>query len=737
MHKFFIYLTVSVIFSAHICIFNSLYGAEPGQRPKVGVVLSGGGAKGFAHIAVLRTLEELNIPVDYIGGTSMGSTVAALYAMGYSVDELEAIARNTDWLKYFKNGSDRKDENLIYKLFFQEYPFMMDISGNGISFPRGFVNGQRTGLLLSRFTWDYQHVKNFSELPIPFLCVATDYEKGEGTILEKGNLAESLRASMAIPSVFEPVIIDGRIYLDGGVVNNFPVKEIKDKGADIVIGVDVSSRLYKKNELDSLQKIMEQSISFLGEKKTLEQREICDILITPDIKDLNSMDFDRTDEIIKRGGNATKLQMEKLKKLSEMMQKYKIEKKTDYSQDRNRGITVDAVSLHGLVKVSKSIIKQSLDISPGDTVTADKIEKSINAIYGMNSFTRISYNIERIDNKNILHVYFTERGENHLYFGITYDSEVNAGMLIGLEIENVGFKNTAAIIKGRLGNYNSLDADYLIYTPIDPGIWIDADAGVYKIDFNVFESGSKIAVYKFTQQTSSVSLNTYYSNWIILSGGVRKEFYFIDGEIVDLSSTGRYRFDAAAFYGSLKIDSLDDFNFPTAGFYFEAQIDYVRTDRSYFSNFSLADKFERNMVNTNFAIPLGKKLSFQSGFSASSVSQNEAPPSYWFVMGGYQKYRNWIYPLNGYEMMEKIAQHGWVYSLALQYEFIPDFFLTGKWNEGKTVDRYSELFKYSDTDAGFGIIAGYKSPLGPLTAGIFKKARSRDYTVHFNIGFIF
>ena len=239
---------------------------------------------------------------------SMGSTVAALYAMGYTVDELEKIARDTNWYYYFQNRSDRKNESLRQKLYFKEFPFTFDISSEGISVPKGFVNGQRIGLFLSRLTWEYQHVKDYHKLPVPFLCVATDFEKGEGIVLDKGNIAESLRASMAIPSVFNPVEIDDRIFLDGGVVNNFPVKEVREMGADIIIGIDVSGRLYKKDDLDSLPKIMEQSISFLGERKTMEQRKLCDILIIPEVNNMGAQDFGRTDEIIKRGEKATQLQ---------------------------------------------------------------------------------------------------------------------------------------------------------------------------------------------------------------------------------------------------------------------------------------------------------------------------------------------------------------------------------------------------------------------------------------------
>jgi len=736
MRKFLLSLALvsACLFPEGTC---SVYGAYPAQRPKIGVVLSGGGAKGFAHIPVLRTLEKLNIPVDYIGGTSMGSTVAALYAMGYSVDELEKIARETNWYYYFQNRPDRTNESLMQKLYFREYAFTFDLSPHGLSVPKGFVNGQRIGLFLSRLSWEYLHLKDFHKLPVPFLCVATDFEKGAGVVLDKGNIAESLRASMAIPSVFNPVEIDDRIFLDGGVVNNFPVKEVREMGADIIIGIDVSGRLYKKEDLDSLPKIMEQSISFLGERKTMEQRQLCDILIIPDINDMGAQDFGRTDEIIKRGERATQIQMDKLIELSEQMKAYNVDKSGNVEKERGVEIIAHRIYLHGLDKVSKSIVKQYLDIEPGDKVTPDKIEKGINEIYGLSFFERIRYDIENENGINSLHLYFIERPESHLYFGVAYDTDVNAAALMGLQINNAGFKNSEFILKGRFGEYSKFDGSYLIYTPIDPGVWIELNSKLYNLDYNYYIDGELREVYDFWQQVSSVSFNTFYSNWILLSFGMRKEFYFIDGEIVEPASRSRYKFDILSFYGFIKIDTLDDYTFPRKGFFLSGQIDYVRDDFSYYDSIFNTVNFQREMVVTRIAIPLGKRLAFQSGISASTISEDVAPPSYWFVMGGYQRYEDWIYPLNGYELMERSGRHGWVYYLDIQYELFPDFFITAKWNEGKSVDDIKDLYIYRETDAGFGLSLGYRTPFGPIQAAAYRKSGERDYSGYLNIGFIF
>lgn len=735
--KNFFYFFFSVFFLVCTSRLIPLYGTDQNERPKIGVVLSGGGAKGFAHIAVLRALEELNIPVDYIGGTSMGSTVAALYAMGYSVDELEKLARETDWFRYFQNRPERENASIFHKIYFQEYPFTLDISKDGISAPKGFVNGQRIGLFLSRLTWNYQSVKDFREYPIPFLCVATDFEKGEWVVFTSGNIAESLRASMAIPSVFDPVELDGKVYLDGGVVNNFPVSEVKDMGAEIIIGVDVSGRLYKKKDLDSLPKIMEQSISFLAERKTMEQRKLCDILIIPDMHDMGAQDFGRTDEIIKRGEAATLLQMNKLKKLSEDLKKWNIKSTVHTESERDKGVRVEKIYLHGLVKVSKSVIKQYLGIEPGDTITPEVIENAVNRIYGLELFERINYYIERNNGITSLHLNFKESSESHLFLGVAYDTDLKAALLLGLQVNNAGFKNTEFIAKVRMGDYKKLDVSYLFYTNIDPGLWIDANAMIYNLDFTIYENRHKTAVYDFWDQTSSLSFNTFYSNWILLSLGMRKEFYYFDPEIVNSTSRNSYKFDLLSFYVMMRIDTLDDFTFPRKGLFFSAQVDYVRDDFSVYDQGYNIKNFERNMILSRVAVPLGLRFSFQSGFSISTVSEDEVLPSYWFVMGGYQRYEDWIYPLYGYEFMEKFGLHGWVYYLSIQYEPVPDFFITARWNEGKVVDDINELYRYRNTDSAYGVSLGYRSPFGPVQCSIFRKADRDDYSGYFNVGFVF
>jgi NTE family protein len=717
--------------------FNSAY-AKTGKRPKVGVVLSGGGAKGFAHIAVLRKIEELNIPVDYIAGTSMGSIIAGLYAMGYTPDEIEDIAVNSDWNRYFADLPDRSNVSLLQKIFFDGYSFQLNVSEDGIHAPRGLVNGQKTGMFLSRLTWGAQHIKNYNDLPIPFFCIGTDFESGTGTILDSGILAQSLRASMAIPSVFDPVEINGRVYLDGGVVNNFPVKELKDKGADIIIGVDVSSRLYKKKDLTSAPKIMEQAVSFLGDAKTLEQRKLCDILIVPDVTKFAALDFDMTSEIIKEGETATLLQIDKLKKLSVRMSRFRIEKRAGpVLTDENSRIKIDEINYHNLQLVSESIINQFLNIEPGQEVSAQDVEKSVNFIYGLNYFEIIHYNIDKDGGRNVLNLYFEEKTESRLNFGISIDSDFNAGLLAGFEIRNLLFKNTETIFKGRFGEYSKFDFTYLVYTPFDPGVCLDINTNIYNMDFILYEEGKKYAIYEFWYSSYSAGLNSFYSNWLLLSFNVRKEYYDVNADIASDYGEASYEFDVTAFSAVLTVDTLDKRYFAGNGLFLKAEFDTVKTNEAVYTDAQMENWFQRSLINFMFAMPIWNNFAYHLGGAASTVSSAGSPPTYWLALGGAQYYENWIFPLNGYDLMEETGQHGWVYYIDLQYEFISNFFISLKWNEGKVSEDYDETFKYRDTFSAYGLSLGYLSPVGPIEVSLFRKTFKNEFAFHFSLGILF
>ncbi len=240
------------------------------------MILSGGSAKGLAHIGVLKVLEEAGIRPDYIGGTSMGGIVGGLYAIGYSADSLEKIVKNADWGYLLGDQVSRRSLTLEEKEDKDRFVISFPIKGNKIKIPSGVINGENIEELLNTLCAPVYDIRDFENFPIPFLCVATNIETGKEVDFTSGYLPLVLRATMSIPSIFNPIEIQNDLLVDGGLVNNFPVARVKDMGADILIGVNVGFQYYKKNQLNSILRIIEQSIFFYGEALNRYNMELCD-----------------------------------------------------------------------------------------------------------------------------------------------------------------------------------------------------------------------------------------------------------------------------------------------------------------------------------------------------------------------------------------------------------------------------------------------------------------------------
>ena len=296
-------------------LLTAFYGNLPAAQPddgriKVGLALSGGGARGGAHVGVLKALEELDVPIDYIAGTSMGAIVGGFYAAGYSADEIERIMVEMDWDRALSDNPDRVDRSMRKKELEAEFliPYRVGYNNGRFQAPLGAIQGQHLDQVFQRILLPVSNMQKFDRLPIPFRAVATDLVTGEEVVLSEGSLSDSLRASMSVPGVFAPVRIDGRILVDGGMSNNLPVSVVREMGADVVIAVDISSQLLTEEQLTSVLSVTEQLTNFLTRRTTQQQIDSLgtkDILIVPSLGDFSAADFDEAGTIVPLGYQAT------------------------------------------------------------------------------------------------------------------------------------------------------------------------------------------------------------------------------------------------------------------------------------------------------------------------------------------------------------------------------------------------------------------------------------------------
>lgn len=289
----------------------------PAKNLKVGLVLSGGGAKGLAHIGVLKTLDSLGVKIDYISGTSMGAVVGALYASGYSGKQLDSIFSNINFDDILSDNLPRASKTFYERDNSEKYAVTIPFDKLKIHLPSAISKGQNVFNLLTRLTLHVSDVNNFENLPIPFFCIATNVETGAPVILNKGSLPQSVAASGAFPTLFQPVEIDNQILIDGGVANNYPIDELREKGMDIIIGVDVQDDLATKENLTSAPEILLQINNYRTIRDMKEKSKKTDIYIKPDIKGFTVVSFDEGQQIIERGRLAAVLLSEKLKKVTQ------------------------------------------------------------------------------------------------------------------------------------------------------------------------------------------------------------------------------------------------------------------------------------------------------------------------------------------------------------------------------------------------------------------------------------
>lgn len=320
MLRLFLLLSLSALLS-----FGSfsLMAAEEVQheRPKIGLALSGGGARGAAHVGVLKVLEELQIPVDYIAGTSMGAVIGGLYASGMNSAEIEHQLNTIDWSTVFDDKPARPDRSQRRKN--DDRLYLVDgkigINDAGLNLPKSAVEGQKFNLILKSLTLPVTDVDNFDELPIPFRAVAMDITTGDEVVLGEGDLATAMHASMAIPAIFSPIKLDGKILVDGGAANNLPISVVRDMGADIVIAIDISTPLLEQEDLDRPLAVIAQLTGLLTRRNVEDQLQTLtddDVLIIPTLEEVGSMSFDRVAEAIQQGEQAAINQHSQLSTLS-------------------------------------------------------------------------------------------------------------------------------------------------------------------------------------------------------------------------------------------------------------------------------------------------------------------------------------------------------------------------------------------------------------------------------------
>ena len=575
---------LSQLFSVFILLFLlffHLYGDNENiNRPKIGLVLSGGGARGIAHVGVLKMIDSLQIPIDYIAGSSMGGIVGALYASGYSGEEIEKIVNEVDWTEMFTDRPHRAELPYLQKKDDGKYAIELGLKGFTPTIPGGLIEGQKIYLLFSDLTASTKIVNNFSKLPIPFKCVGVDLVTGKEAILEKGSLPKAMRATMAIPTIFSPVEWGDSLIIDGGILNNFPANVVKKMGAEVIIGVNVGTPLKKKKDLNDLIALFEQTMVLVDFDKLQENKKLCELVITPELTGYTAADFDKksVQKILSVGNkagidNKSKLIQLKEKYLGNNTDEQGAEKQSPkkYLLNEKHNFRIYSLEIKGNESLTFNFIYGHLGIKPGTSFDRRLLRQRINQLYALGYFDRITYEIEKIDEENIrLLLKVKEKPQRKLRIGFRYDNFYKLVGLVGFQGTNIpfgGFRVESEIHFAGLFriDYKLSYPSRQLDLPIIPYLRFNTED--IPVDIYHPQNGKVIMSYDDKSITAGAGLGFRFGNVGLLEAeynyeyvNVKPEYYSIGAQIFP-----KYRHDLQKVELKFTMDMLDDVILPREG----------------------------------------------------------------------------------------------------------------------------------------------------------------------------
>lgn len=712
---------------------------------KVGVVLSGGGAKGFAHVSVLKALEEAGVRVDYIGGTSMGAIIGALYASGYSASELDSIMKSINYETILSNDFPRKSKPFYEKQDGEKYAITLPIRKRSVGIPIAVTEGQNVLNLFTKLTQHVNNISDFNELPIPFLAMATNLETGKQEILNKGFLPIAMMASGSFPTLLAPVEIDGELYTDGGVVNNFPVDEVKAMGADIIIGVDIQSGLEKKEDLDSALKILNQIVGFQMYNSLNEKYKKVDVLVKPNLENYNVVSFDEIDEIMKQGDSASLANMDKFSEIAKQQIK---KQSTVIKKDNFRKVLISNIEISGNENYTRSYILGKLNLKKKDSTSYKSLVESIDNLSSTGNFELIQYKIDEIENGSTVKFKVKETdGKNILKFGIHYDDLYKTGVLVNLTSKHLLVKND--ILSGDiiLGDNLRYNINYFI----DNGFYWSF--GV-RLRYNVFHENipyedaliNKLNL-NYEDFTNQAYLQTVFSRKFALGAGAEFKRIIASSETVLELDNGKILADDNNklyldksnyfnLFGYLKLDTYDKAYFPKEGLFLDAGAIFYISSSDYHNNF---EPFSQLNANFGVAVTAFNKLTFHFFSKAGLTLGENSNKALKYNVGGYgENLINNFIPFYGCDFAELEGDGYLISGLTTRYEFAKKNYISLTANYARVSgDLFNNGQLFEDTKSGYMAGYGLETFLGPIEVNYSWSPDHKENYWYFNVGFWF
>ncbi len=740
---------------ASISIFAQV--PEIPLKPKIGLVLSGGGAKGLAHIGVLKALEEAGITPDYITGTSMGSIIGSLYAIGYSADELSLINSELDWEKLLSDEISLDKILMEEKSESEKYLLKIPIKDKKVDLPGGLIEGQQLENYLSKLYWPLTAHENFDSLPIPFHCMSVDLISGNTIEHKSGDLFSAVRASMSVPSIFTPVSMGSMLLVDGGVARNFAVQEVIDMGADIVIGVHVGfENKITKKDLSSLTDVLIRATVLSDVHDAKIQIPKVDILVVPDLKGLGSSDFGRALQIELYGQEAGREHLAEFKALVDSL---KLQFHPAYKIYQPEKILISDIQIENLQYLSAEFVTIKSGIEKGKYLSNRDIQKAVEFLYGTQYFTKVTYSLQK--NKLGYVLVFNVKEKPRAFFKLapTFDNEIGAGVVTNLTLRNflvpssrILFSINVAENPGAKFELNKLLGKNQRFTH-----QYFFNANNTKLPY--YNNGNEMGNYKQSHFDGGTGIN--YSFGLNRQVGIRGFYEFnriapnADLEAIQAEANFEsYKTNELGYRLNYSHNTTDDLYFPKSGIKFNILFNHIlnsnvhlRSNNIENFNEDLArlkqDPFFTLCFDYNWYKTISKKITLNLG-SAIGLNSDDAGLSGYFWLGGAQINDHFNFqPFAGFNYGEILTKNFALGEANIDIEIISGLYLFATANVGTFAPSSDDLYSFitessfNDYSMGFSIGLKYDSLFGPIKLAVADNNKNDKTRVYFSVGFPF
>ncbi|MCD8071809.1 MAG: patatin-like phospholipase family protein [Alistipes sp.] len=724
---------------AAICVLVAIPASA--QRQKVGVVLSGGGAKGVAHISVLKVIEEAGIPIDYIAGTSMGAIIGGLYAVGYDTHTLDSLVRTQNWTELLSDRVSRRYLSFSAKEVSERYLITLPLTNQKkFRLPSGLVGGNNVYNLLTELTIGYHDSIPFNTLPVPFACVAYDMVTGEAVTLDDGYLARAIRASMSIPGAFEPVHMDGMVLIDGGISNNFPADVVKAMGADIIIGVDVTAGARTEDELKTLSDMFNQITYFTGVEAYKKNRPLVDVYIKPDITGYGAGSFsaEAIDTLLVRGEKAAYESFGDL-----MALRPRIGLEPGYMPEGREPVELDQplplanIRFEGLQYQKEKTLGRIAGLRDSTLVRPSEIQVAVEKLQGTENLSEVNYRLEGNAPYDLVFM-VKESTRNSISLGLRVDTEEMAAILLNVNLAANQMSNSHFDVTARLSENPYIRGSYILGNEAERKMTL-----YYMYKYNsigYYNQGKKVSNLDFNQHTVDLSFANIRLRNFKVGAGVMYEYIDLKGVFTNWGGSDlvgeRPRSDGMFMYhASTQVETLDRRYNPKSGLSFTADYTFYTSN---FVNYHGNTPFSALHADFYAALSMNRRITFIPGVFTRVIMGRNAAFTALNMLGGTVpgRYFRQQIPFIGVHRFEVFDNAVMGARLDVRGRIGKKYFISMKANYMKEEHSFFDILKGRDI-WGVGLAGSVNTIMGPIDLLVDYSNRTKKVGVYANLGYYF